>query len=278
MSSEPSERDGRRGTRNAMAIIGVISAWVYVFNVVIKGQHPVRALFEIVDTLSEDVLMGSLVTVVVGLLIVAVFTFTKLYTQLISNVASFRILEDIVYEDVLAGSAGRGLYRLLHFEAEAEPDTVHPLRPTSSMVAFAVIYAMSWVYVVLFSEALFFVSWSAGVDLPVTAENLQLLPTLALAIPFSARVMAYLRYPYVQDFADIMPAALFVLVLVASLGYLFDSHDQKFFLSQIWEDPIFFRSFVRNGLLLAFLPVFTEGLFWIGTLITTGRMYSSDEE
>jgi len=250
-----------------MVIVGVIAVWVYSFNVIIKGLNPFWALFEIIDTLSEDVLMGSFVTVVVGLVIVAVFTLTKLYTQVISNVASFRILEDIMYEDVFGGSPSRGLYRLLHFEDEELPATVHPVRPTSSVIAFGLIYGMSWVYVGLFSEALFFVSWSAGVDLPITAENLQLLPTLALSIPFSARVMAYLRYPYVQDFADIMPAALFVLVLVASLGFLFESHDQKFFLAQVWEDPVFLQAFIRNGLLLAFLPVFTEGFFWIVTIL-----------
>ena len=63
----------------------------------------------------------------------------------------------------------------------------------------------------------------------LTLKNLQLLPTLALAIPFSARVMAYLRYPYAQDYADFMPGAVFVLLLVGTLGYVFHSDDQQSF-------------------------------------------------
>ena len=41
--------------------------------------------------------------------------------------------------------------------------------------------------------------------------------------------MAYLRYPYTQDYADFMPGAVFVLLLVAALGYMFQSDDQQFF-------------------------------------------------
>jgi len=125
------------------------------------------------------------------------------------------------------------------------------------------IYAMSWIYVILFSEALFFVSWSAGVDLPVNEKNVLLLPTLALAIPFSARVMAYLRYPYAQDYADFMPGALFVLLLVAALGYLFGSPDQEFFLLRVTRNDSYLFSLLTNGVFLAFIPVFFELMFWM---------------
>ena len=134
---------------------------------------------------------------------------------------------------------------------------------SSLLFAFTFLYVMSWVYLVLFSEALFFVSWSAGVDLPITQKNLLLLPTLSLAIPFSARVMAYLEYPYAQDYADFMPGAVFVLLVVLTLGYLFQSDDQKFFLTQVFEQKEFLLPFLRNGVFLAFIPVFFEGAFWL---------------
>ena len=106
-------------------------------------------------------------------------------------------------------------------------------------------------------------SWSAGVDLPITQKNLLLLPTLSLAIPFSARVMAYLEYPYAQDSADFMPGAVFVLLVVLTLGYLFQSDDQKFFLTQVFATTEFLLPFLRNGVFLAFIPVFFEGAFWL---------------
>ena len=257
-SSETSRR------RAMPTILITLLGWVWLYNVWIKRHGPVEGFFGIVDTLSDDVVMGSLVTIGVGVAIVTVFTVTKLYTQIISEAASFAILERLVL-DSLATRDLRGLGRgLLHFEElEADDGPVHPRTTGGILGAFAFLYAMSWLYLLLFAEALFFVSWSAGVDLPLDATNLNLLPTLALAIPFSARVMAYLRYRYTQDYADFMPGALFVLLLVASLGYLFGSHDQKFFLLQVWENPAYLRAFARDGLLLAFLPVFSEAVYWL---------------
>lgn len=258
----PPREKGRTGT-----IIGLLLVWTWLFNVLIKDEGPVRAFFGIIDTLSEDVVMGSLVTVVVGLGIVIVFTATKLYTQLISTAGSFRTLERLVEDEFGRGQLKAFVVRLLHFHEEPEPAQVYPRHAASMLVGFSLLYVLSWIYLVLFSEALFFVSWSAGVDLPISDENLQLLPTLALSIPFSARVMAYFRYPYTQDYADFMPGAVFVLLLVASLGFLFDSHDQKFFLLQVWENADYLTLFLRNGLLLAFIPVFSEAIFWLVSLI-----------
>ena len=244
-------------------IIAALIGWAYLYNVVMKEHGWLEGLFQIIDTLTEDLVTNSVVTVVVGCGILLVFTATKLYTQIISNAYSFRILEKMAIEDVPFRRFREIGHRLLNFQDEPEPETVYPLRPTSVLIAFSTLYVMSWIYLILFSEALFFVSWSAGVDLPITEQNLQLLPTLALAIPFSARVMAYLRYPYTQDYADFMPGAVFVLLLVASLGYLFGSDDQQFFLLRVWNNDIYLNTFLQNGLLLAFIPVFTEALYWM---------------
>ncbi|MFT4975557.1 MAG: hypothetical protein ACI8S6_001444 [Myxococcota bacterium] len=275
-SSEPRPTDAsRKNPPTAVigqTIIAFLLGWAYLYNVVIKGQPLGVALFQILDTLTEDLVTGSFVTVIVGCGILFVFTATKLYTQIISNAYSFRTLEEMTFHHLAVGDVRRFLWRLLHFQDEPEPRTVYPHRGSSVLIAFSTLYMMSWVYLMLFSEALFFVSWSAGVDLPINEQNLQLMPTLALAIPFSARVMAYLRYPYTQDYADFMPGAVFVLLLVASLGYLFDSHDQQFFLERVLFDtthPEYRRIFLRNGLMLAFIPVFTEAIYWLIIIFIT---------
>lgn len=253
---------GRRGRAMTTVLVAML-LWVWLYNVFVKRHGVFEAFFRIVDTLSDDVVMGSVVTVGVGIAIVSVFTITKLYTQIISEASSFRTLELLATELFATGDVRDVAQRLMHFEEEPDPGEVHPHTIGGILGGLSFLYVMSWVYLVLFAEALFFVSWSAGVDLPITDDNLNLLPTLALAIPFSARVMAYLRYRYTQDYADFMPGALFVLLLVASLGYLFDSHDQKFFLLQVWERGAYLRAFARDGLLLAFIPVFSEALYWM---------------
>ena len=226
------------------------------------------SIFQVLDTISDDFIMGAMFAIGVGLGIVVVFSFTKLYTQIIANIHSFRMIEDLYYKKLMRGEWKFFFFSILTLEDQPRPATVCPRRVSSLALSFSFIYVMSWIYVALFSEALFFVSWSAGVDLPINADTLYYLPMLGLAIPFSARVMAYFRYPYAQDYADFMPAAVFVLLLVFSLGQLHDSHDQKFFLPQICESTSLTLNFLRNGAFLAFIPVFFEGAFWLFELST----------
>ena len=263
MPSSKPVSSARQRTMIGQSIIFVLLAWAFLYNIVVKEQQWWYAFFEIIDTITEDLVMGSLVTVGVGVAIVFVFTVTKLYTQVISQTSSFRILENIFLEDFNKENYPLFWKRLLHFQEEEDPGEVVPQYVSSVLIALSLLYLVSWIYVLLFSEALFFVSWSAGVDLPITVDNLNLLPTLALAIPFSARVMAYVRYPYAQDYADFMPGAVFVLLLVGTLGFVFNSDDQQFFLLRVWSDAALFQEFLRSGLTLAFVPVFSEALFWM---------------
>ena len=249
----------------------MILLWVFFYNLLIKDQPFLRAFFQILDTISDDFIMGAMFAIGVGLGIVIVFSFTKLYTQIIANIHSFRIIEDLYYKKLVRGDWKCFFFSILTLEDQPRPELVCPKRVSSLFLSFSFIYVMSWIYVVLFSEALFFVSWSAGVDLPINSETLYYLPMLGLAIPFSARVMAYLRYPYAQDYADFMPAAVFVLLLVFSLGELHYSKDQKFLLPQIFENTSLTLNFLRNGAFLAFIPVFFEGAFWLFELTTSEK-------
>ncbi len=246
-----------------IAIICVVLGWTFLYNLLIKEQGFTRAFFNILDTISDDFLMGTLFTILLGMGIVVAFSVTKLYTQIISNIHSFRILEELFFGEVRQGNNSGFISSLLNFQDLPLPKSCCPLRISSLLFAFGFIYVMSWIYLIVFSEALFFISWSAGVDLPINAQNLLLLPTLALAIPFSARVMAYLRYPYTQDYADFMPGAVFVLLIVVSLGYLYQSEDQKFFITQVVASTDYLIPFLKNGVFLAFIPVFFEAVFWM---------------
>lgn len=268
----------KQTSRQMGVIVAVVIGWTLMYNMVIKGQPPLKAFFEILNTVSDDLVLGALVTITVGVGIALVFSITKLYTQIIANIYSFRILELMLHEDLRRWQFRQLVVKLLNFQDQPTPDRICPERPSSLLFSFAFIYVMSWIYLVLFSEALFFVSWSAGVDLDVTDQTLLLMPTLALAIPFSARVMAYVRYPYAQDYADFMPGAVFVLVLVTSLGYLFESDDQRFWLLRVWQNESYLVSFLRNGAFLAFVPVFFEAMYWLLDLTQQHRKAEISED
>ncbi len=266
--TNPQELDPRAQARRLRAtIVAIIVVWTLLYNWLIKGHNLAQSFFGILDTISDDFVMGTALTVVVGIGIVLVFSVTKLYTQITANVYSFRILEILVFEELAKGRVKEFVRKLLNFEDLPQPKVGCPQRVASVLMAISFIYLMSCVYVVLFSEALFFLSWSAGVDLNVDYENpgqlLLGLPTLALAIPFSARVMAYARYPYAQDYADFMPGGVFVLLLVGTMGWYFESTTHKIFLVEVWKSDECIRIFIRNGVFLAFIPVFFEGAFWL---------------
>jgi hypothetical protein len=253
--------------RLRLTLLLIILGWTFAYNILIKEQHPIRAFFGILDTISDDFVGGSAAALFVGCGIVLVFSVTKLYTQVISHVYSFRILEDLVYDDFFTGRYRSFFGKLLRIEQQPQPDTVFPVRVSSMVFAMCLIYLLSWVYVVLFSEALYFVCWSAGVTLRLQdSESLLLLPMLAMAIPFSARVMAYVRYPYAQDYADFMPGALFVLLVVGAMGRLYGSSDHVFFLVQVFQNRDFLHSFLRNGAFLAFIPLFFEVGYWFSDM------------
>ncbi len=250
-----------------LTLLLVVLGWTFAYNVLIKGQPPIRAFFSILDTISDDFVGGSAVALLVGCGIVVVFSVTKLYTQVISHGHSFRILEDLVYEELLRGNYRRFFSRLVRIEEQPKPETVFPVRVSSMLIVLCLLYTLSWLYVLLFSEALYFVCWSAGVQLPLRdPQSLLLLPMLAMAVPFSARVMAYIRYPYAQDYADFMPGALFVLLVVGAMGQLYGSSDHVFFLVQVFQDREFAQSFLRNGAFLAFIPLFFEAGYWFAEM------------
>ena len=266
------ERMNQR-TRLSLVVLAVLVGWTFLYNIVIKDMSYYAAFVKIVDTLSDDFFMGAALTLGAGLAILGVFTATKLSTQIISNVYSFRILEDLFLQTAFRGDWKGFFHGLMRFDDLPQPETIYPDRAAFMLVAFSLIFVMSWMYVVLFSEALFFVSWSAGVDLPITEKTLLLLPTLSVAIPFSARMMAYAKYPYAQDYADFMPAAFFVVGMVAFLGYIHNSQDQQFYLWRVYSNPQFRMQFISNGLFLAFVPVFTEAVYW---LLAVSRMNRSE--
>lgn len=257
----------------AQVIILLLLGWAFLYNVVIKQQPISTAFFTLIDTITEDLVMGSLLTIFVGLGIAVVFTCTKLYTQIISRPSSFAVLERIF----LSSSLRDIVRRILHFDAEFTEDNtenngeVVPQRISSVCIILSAVYAVSWVYILLFSEAIGMLGTIAGVDMVMTTENIHFLPMLALSIPFAGRVMAYVRYPYTEDYANFMPIVVFLLLLVWVLGYVFPTGTTEVFLLQIWYKEDLFREFLRSGLNLAFIPVFSEALFWMMQIFATEK-------
>ena len=270
MSSETEKKEALLKSANAtlMVSLSVVLVWLYVYNLVVHKMNPVLGFFKILDGIN-DLVLGMVTVVIIGVGIVFVFTITNLFTQTITNLYSVRLLEDLVRAHLMKGEYKTFFRGLLTFNDLPKPDSPFPRYTSSALVVFAYHYIISWFYLVVFSECLWFAAWSAGVYLDLYPSTMGIVPIFAIAVPFTARLMAYFDYPYADDYAAFIPGILFVVVLllafVAYMGGPF-----QYFVQDIYNrsEPGFFKQgalfwkFLKDGLMIAFYPVFGEVVFF----------------
>jgi hypothetical protein len=258
----------RSATATLMVGLGVTVVWLFAFNIISHKMSPLLAFFKILDGIN-DLILGMLAVVAIGLGIVVVFTLTNLFTQTITNLYSMRILEDLIRAHLFTGQWGTFAYKLIHFNEQPTPPTPFPRYISSALLVFAYHYLISWFYLVVFSECLYFAAWSAGVYLDLYPETMNIIPMFAIAVPFTARLMAYFKYPYVEEYASFIPGILFVVVLLlAFVTYM--GGPFQFLLEDIWkreqagffERGTLFWKFMKDGLTIAFYPVIGEVIFF----------------
>jgi hypothetical protein len=257
----------RVGRRALGACVTVAVVWLYLLNLVVHGYGPLGSFFRLMDSLT-DLVLGSLAVVVVGVSILVMYTLTTLFTQMITNLNSARILEDLLREELFRGRVRRFFIRLIRFNEIPAPVCPFPSGFTSTVLVLAFHYLVAWFYLVVFSECLYFAAWSAGVYLDLYPESMNTVPLFAVAIPFTARLMAFLRFPWAESYAGFIPGILFVVMLllafVGAMGGPF-----MFYVVDIYnrEEPGYFLKgalfwkFLRDGAQIAFYPVLGEIAF-----------------
>jgi len=275
MSSDPKkEAKARRArlmkTANAtlMTSLAITVLWLYFYNLVVHRMNPVLAFFKILDGVS-DLVMGMLLVVTIGLGIVIVFTLTNLFTQTITNLYSVRILEDLIRDHLMKKEFRIFFYKLIHFGDLPQPESPFPRYVSSTILVLSYHYVLAWFYLVVFTESLYFAAWSAGVYLDLYPESMNTIPIFAIAVPFTARIMAWFKYPYADAYASFIPGILFVVVLLLAFVAAMNGPFQ-FFVVDIanrvepgyFEKGALYWKFLRDGLLIAFYPVFGEVVFF----------------
>ncbi len=253
--------------------MGVTLVWLFAYNIVGHDMNPALAFFKVLDGINELVI-GMLYVVVIGLGIVTVFTLTNLFTQTMTNLYSLRIMEDLIREHLFKGEWKVFIVKMIHFNEQPKPVTPFPRYVSSALMVFTYHYIVSWFYLIVFSECLYFAAWSAGVYLDFFPESMNIIPMFAVAVPFTARLMAYFRYPYVDDYASFIPGILFVIVLLLAFVVYMTPQGEDLPFQFLWNDlqdreyqPFFakgslFWKFLKDGVMIAFYPVFGEVVFF----------------
>jgi hypothetical protein len=266
----PEEReDMRTGARATLKVsLIVVLGWLFAYNLIVHKMNPLLGFFKILDGIN-DLVIGMLSVVAIGLGIVVVFTVTNLFTQTMTNLYSMRILEDLIRERLFEKDFRGFFHGLVHFNDQPQPRSPFPRHTSSALMVFAYHYVIAWFYLVVFSECLYFAAWSAGVYLDLYPETMNIIPMFAIAVPFTARLMAYFKYPYAEEYAAFIPGILFVVVLLLAFVAWMNGPFQ-FFIEDIYNEqnlPYFnqgalFWKFLRDGLEIAFYPVFGEVVFF----------------
>ena len=248
--------------------IAITLTWLFVYNMVVHDMGPILAFFKVLDGINELVI-GMLMVLGIGVGIVAVFTITNLFTQTMTNLYSLRIMEDLIRDHLFKGEYKIFFGKMIHFNQLPKPITPFPRYVSSALLVFTYHYLVSWFYLVVFSECLYFAAWSAGVYLDLFPETMSIIPMFAVAIPFTARLMAYFRYPYVEEYASFIPGILFVVVLLlAFVAYM--GADFQFLMRDIqtreslpfFAEGSLFWKFLKDGVMIAFYPVVGEVVFF----------------
>jgi len=258
----------RGATRTLGASLGLMLVWLWAFNLIVHRDGPIRAFFKILDGVN-DLVMGALWVVSIGLGIAFVYTLTTLFTQTITNLYAVRLLEDLARAYLLKGHFREFLRKLLRFDELPPPASPFPTSLPAAILVLTYHYVIAWFYLVVFSECLWFAAWSAGVYLELFPETMQIVPMFAIAVPFAARLMAYFEYPYAEDYASFIPGILFVVVLllafVAYMGgpfewFMVDIYERK--VPGFFDQGALFWKFLLDGCQIAFYPVFGEVVFF----------------
>ena len=258
----------KSATATLKVSIALTLCWLFIYKIVSYEMSPLLAFFKVLDGIN-DVVVGMLTVSVIGLGIVVIFTITNLFTQTMTNLYSMRMIEDLIREHLFKREYRTFIYKLVHFDELPKPSSPFPRYMSSGLMAFAYYYSVSWFYLVVFSECLYFAAWSAGVELPFYPENMHIIPMFAIAVPFTARLMAYMKYPYAQDYASFIPGILFVVVLLlAFAGYM--GGNFQFLMKDIYNTEevgyfvrgALFWKFLKDGVMIAFYPVFGEVVFF----------------
>ena len=264
ISTEEMEQIRASAKTTLYVSIAMTLVWLFGYNMVVHEMGPVLAFFKVLDGINELVI-GMLTVLGIGVGIVAVFTITNLFTQTMTNLYSLRIMEDLIRDHLFKGEYRVFLSKMIHFNDLPKPKTPFPRYVSSALFVFTYHYVVSWFYLIVFSECLYFAAWSAGVYLKFYPETMNIIPMFAVAVPFTARLMAYFKYPYVEEYASFIPGILFVVVLLLAFVAYMDGPFESLLLELQDREVVgffakgsLFWKFLKDGVMIAFYPVFGE--------------------
>lgn len=240
-----------RPSRNTAAqiIIIFLLGWIFAFNVLMKQTDLVDAFFQLINTVSEDLVMGG----GSGLIAVLLFGLCAVFGNTVALFLSRRDFFGCL--DMIVGS-GKGiaecLSQLIHLESADQHEEVVPASSTGIVLSLSFVYACGLLSVFVFAQPF----W----DQVSSASDVQGVVLFALVPMLTVRFLTLLGYRYGSRLANSI--VLFVLfLLLLNIGEILNLLSLG--LSCYPSDIQLQKLYLYDMTLYAFLPVFVESLAWL---------------
>lgn len=277
-------------------VLGLLILWSLFYNIFIKKQHLFEAFFGIIDTLTEDLFMRAGYGLFTAICIIAIAFLSQRYVQMLANNSFFRQMEIIFTSELKdnkqvqfsdtqntrSSASGELLHseemilaeerqsadqssiflKIFELEQGPIPNCNYPLSGRNALVSLAILYLFHVLFLFILSEPIALLVRLNATDILINGAFVTNVAVMSLSLPLSVRILAAIGYTDTQQIANIIPIISVICMLFISLPIAFDNMDASF-LESVYNQSAFWNIFVREILLLAFIPTFLEGILWM---------------
>jgi hypothetical protein len=267
-------------------VLGLLIIWSLLYNILIKKQHLFEAFFGIIDTLTEDLFMRAGMGLFAAIVIMIMAFFSERYAQMLSINYFFRQMEIIFAWEFEEEEPTKSLkenhsteenqmersnvqpqqkmmlLQVIEMEDMPVPLCNYPLSGKSALTSLATLYLFHACFLFILSEPIALLVRLNSADILINGDFVTNIAVMALSLPLSIRIMSAVGYKDTKQFANIIPFVSVLCILFICLPIAFDNMDASF-LESVYNQNAFWNIFIREILLLAFIPTFLEGILWM---------------
>ena len=142
------------------------------------------------------------------------------------------------------------------------PNCNYPLSGRNALVSLAILYIFHVVFLFILSEPIALLVRLNATDVLINGVFVTNVAVMSLSLPLSVRILSAVGYTDTKQIANIIPFISVICMLFISLPIAFDNMDASF-LESVYNQSAFWNIFIREILLLAFIPTFLEGILWM---------------
>ena len=241
----------------AQVIILFLLGWVFCSNILLKQQGPIEAFFQIIDTISEDIVMGGGAGIIAASIFASLLYLSRFFVAFFSRRDFFYQLEKILF---FFDGEGSRIRRMIAVDEEEIVIDVVPSSSIGIVISLGITYLFGLLAVLLLSQPLLLLN-------PLSSEELEGIVLFALIPMLSFRGLALLGY---AGHVKMTETFVFLCIFLSLLCSLSMWGLDVVHVPIIPKDMELLKSFVYYSILYSFIPTLLEGFAWLALLFSSG--------